>query len=552
MAKETRPLPGMPYAASSASGESALAMAVDHFNARRYAAAEEIALRLKQEDSKDGRVLNLLGGIALERSDFAGAVTHLTAASRVQGGNPYIWFNLGEAHRRGGAFAKSLPGYRKAVSIKSDFAEAYAMIGEAQRALNLPSEAEKAYRAALAINPHLTLALNGVGLAHLTAARFAEAARAFSEAIKASPRDPALHANLGQALYQSGDTPGALTAMLDAHALAPENEDFQRLLARSFLHVREAPIHTHVRSALMALFQSPSVNPRTLATAALSVLKREHDLDVFLQRIEANAVRADEIVADFEADLNDLRGDPLFIALLSSAPAPDIGFELALRAMRKHALLNGSRSLAFLCALARQCFLNEYIYYAGDDEKVALGALRATIAAEGGSWEEWALLSCYAPLYREAVKPRDGAPEAFAPLLREQIDEPLRELEIADRIRALKPLSDEVSLVVQAQYEESPYPRWTRFDLSTPRPFADVVKAALPPLPEKMIPNIAAPRILIGGCGTGLETMRILNSYQNASVLALDLSRTSIAYGMRKLNEYGFENVEHVHGDILD
>jgi ubiquinone/menaquinone biosynthesis C-methylase UbiE len=58
--------------------------------------------------------------------------------------------------------------------------------------------------------------------------------------------------------------------------------------------------------------------------------------------------------------------------------------------------------------------------------------------------------------------------------------------------------------------------------------------------------------VLIAGCGTGLETMRVISSYEAESVLAVDLSRASLAYGIRKLAEYGISGVAHKQADILE
>ena len=143
-------------------------------------------------------------------------------------------------------------------------------------------------------------------------------------------------------------------------------------------------------------------------------------------------------------------------------------------------------------------------------------------------------------------------PAPLKAVLRQQIEEPRAERALAAGLRRLRPVQDPTSRAVQAQYEENPYPRWTRCGLGEPAALRDVVGAALPHLPLRELPTVASPRVLIAGCGTGLETMRVVTSYRGASVIALDLSRASLAYGARKLAEYGVENVELVHGDILD
>lgn len=123
---------------------------------------------------------------------------------------------------------------------------------------------------------------------------------------------------------------------------------------------------------------------------------------------------------------------------------------------------------------------------------------------------------------------------------------------MAAAIPQLAPEHDLVSRAVRAQYEANPYPRWTRCQVGEPAAFKEAVQAALPHLAAHELPALAAPEILVAGCGTGLETMRVVNSYRGARVLAVDLSLASLAYGKRKLEEYGVQNVELMQADILD
>ena len=72
----------------------------------------------------------------------------------------------------------------------------------------------------------------------------------------------------------------------------------------------------------------------------------------------------------------------------------------------------------------------------------------------------------------------------------------------------------------------------------------------LPHVPEELLLRADAPRVLIAGCGTGLETKQVCNSFEATSVLAVDLSRASLGYACRKLkNEV---SVQHRQADILE
>ena len=123
-------------------------------------------------------------------------------------------------------------------------------------------------------------------------------------------------------------------------------------------------------------------------------------------------------------------------------------------------------------------------------------------------------------------------------LAKQQIDEPLYELKIAKTMPQLNPIKNDVSNAVRDQYEENPYPRWLNLDIYSQT--------------KKQKEASRGKKILIGGCGTGRESINLATLFPNAEVLAVDLSLTSLAYGQRKAEEYGVKNIKYMHADILD
>ena len=115
---------------------------------------------------------------------------------------------------------------------------------------------------------------------------------------------------------------------------------------------------------------------------------------------------------------------------------------------------------------------------------------------------------------------------------------------------ALTPIDDVTSRTVQEMYEESPFPRWHQPILNTPLSVPVRLRSALP---LQTIPtgSITSPQVLVAGCGTGLHAILAASSYYDAQVLAIDLSRASLAYGKRKAEELKIGNVEFAQADIL-
>lgn len=545
-----------------------LQQAVAAFNAGRWTEAEATARQVLALRKGDPSALNVLGGAAMNTGRYAEAVPFLEQAARGQPRNPFIAFNLGEALRRCGDAAAALRAFRNAIQLKPDFAEAHAHLGDTCGALGRSDEAEAAYRRALTLKAKSPTALIGLGGLARRAGDLASAAQLFSDArdaLAGQPGRASACSHLGGVLLEVGRRPEALAAFDEAVRLAPEVAGHWRQLARGLRDSKVAPQGAAFRDTLLALFARPDVNPRGLATAALVVVRRDPAFGRLLDAVAADPAGVDRVLAERRASAVALLADRVFQTLMTAAPIPDVAVEQILTSLRRDLLLeateapsaSASEDLDLICALAQQCWLNEYVYFVTPAEQVALEALRAALAQGDDAEPPWvavALIACYVRLDRALGVGSLPAnpPAALQALLRQQVEEPLAERELAAALRSLRPVHDATSRAVQAQYEENPYPRWTRCGLGEPAAFRDVVAAALPHLAPRELPAVASPRVLVAGCGTGLETMRVVTAYRGASVVALDLSRASLAYGARKLAEYGVANVELVNADILD
>jgi 2-polyprenyl-3-methyl-5-hydroxy-6-metoxy-1,4-benzoquinol methylase len=141
--------------------------------------------------------------------------------------------------------------------------------------------------------------------------------------------------------------------------------------------------------------------------------------------------------------------------------------------------------------------------------------------------------------------------EAIRALLVQQIVEPRTERALRENIPALTAVADGVSRRVQRQYEESPYPRWVR----SPAPEPVCLEAHLRGLfPRAAFPPAASGNIdiLVAGCGTGQESVDLARRFPDSRVLAIDLSRASLGYALRKTRELQLANVEYAQADIVE
>jgi SAM-dependent methyltransferase len=57
--------------------------------------------------------------------------------------------------------------------------------------------------------------------------------------------------------------------------------------------------------------------------------------------------------------------------------------------------------------------------------------------------------------------------------------------------------------------------------------------------------------VLVAGCGTGRHAIAVAFRYADTDILAVDLSRASLAYGIRRARELGVDNIRFRQADIL-
>ena len=65
------------------------------------------------------------------------------------------------------------------------------------------------------------------------------------------------------------------------------------------------------------------------------------------------------------------------------------------------------------------------------------------------------------------------------------------------------------------------------------------------------LPSERSLDVLIAGCGTGQHAIETGRRFAGASVLAVDLSLTSLSYAFRKTRELGLQNIAYAQADIL-
>jgi 2-polyprenyl-3-methyl-5-hydroxy-6-metoxy-1,4-benzoquinol methylase len=263
-----------------------------------------------------------------------------------------------------------------------------------------------------------------------------------------------------------------------------------------------------------------------------------------------------------------LAADALLLALLQSTVIHERELERLFTATRRALLeqvvetgapvCEGS-SIEFYCALAQQCFLNEYVFAAGAVEETRLAcvhnrvveALRSEVAVAP---LDLTVIASYQPLHELPLASSllDAAwPDGIGRLLTQQIREPFEEAADRPQIPAVTSVADAASLQVQDQYETSPYPRWTAVPQIKPTTVVQYLRDSEGIAPASWPITKIEVSILIAGCGTGSHSIDSALRFPRAHILAIDLSRASLAYARRKSRALGLTNVEYAQADIL-
>jgi SAM-dependent methyltransferase len=261
-----------------------------------------------------------------------------------------------------------------------------------------------------------------------------------------------------------------------------------------------------------------------------------------------------------------IAGDPLLRQVLVSGRVSDGEVERVLTLARR-GLLRRARAgerldptlLEFFCALAQQCFLNEYVFAESDDERSEVARLAEAIEDRLGTDGDVApaeviAVAAYRPLH-ELAGAQTLLERAWTPsieqLLTQQIREPREEPAIRESLPALTAIDDAISQAVRDQYEANPYPRWvTAAPPMKALRIDDYIRGKFPRAPVRPLGAGEHVDILVAGCGTGLHPIEAAQKYAGARVLAVDLSRASLAYATRKTRALGLP-VDYAQADIL-
>ncbi|HTJ53876.1 MAG TPA: tetratricopeptide repeat protein [Nitrosospira sp.] len=500
--------------------------------------------------------------------------------------------NLGNALRDQGKGPEAIANYRKAITLIPEFAEAHNNLGNVLNEQGKLEEALSSFEKALTFRPDFTEAHNNLGNVLRELGRAEDAIASYRRALSLNPDYVRAYCNLGNVLREQGKVDEAIISYQRALQISESAEirtGFAQCIRNLYFTYEILGIRPLVARALC----EPWVRPAEIANPAVSLIKLDPAIKPYIdwaQEACPTGLPGQDLFGN--GGLGAIYKDTLLRCLLENTPVCDLELERLLTLTRSvmlhaamciggpsHAVVGsatvsddgieapGDEALIFFCALARQCFINEYIFSCSTEELDQAQTLKDRLIAALASGQPipsvWLpAVATYFPLislaageaHLDALLDRSW-PDAVSALLVQQVHEPLEERRNRLLIPSLTSIVDDTSLIVQKQYEENPYPRWVKLPRCGSGVTIDTYLHSQFPLsgfkPMGAGNGNNSIDILIAGCGTGQHAITTAQRYQNAKVLGIDLSLTSLCYAKRKTRSLGLGNINYAQADIM-
>jgi SAM-dependent methyltransferase len=385
------------------------------------------------------------------------------------------------------------------------------------------ANAEVICKQILSLAPTHATCLNLLGVVHQTSGRHRPAVKFLAKAIAVDDLDPGFHYNIACSYQAMGEKIAAAEHFKTAITLGmSEKRSLEEFIMENVTLLR---CIDRIASITWSI-ERESLSAEEITTIAQDILLR--------CALELTVIHG----APLELLLTTLRSALLRLVAADPSGAAQLGEDV----------------VHLFCALAQQCFINEYVFAQTDHESKRAGQLRDLLVEKLATQSDispllLAAIAAYFPLH--AIPNANSLlalkwPDYAVRLLRQQVSEPLEEAEDRRKIPALTDINDLTSRDVMLQYDENPYPRWT---INPCKVVAGDIKRHARAI------GSGEPRrrqdVLIAGCGTGKHAFWIAQYFPDTRILAIDLSRANLAYARRKTREEGLQNIEYAQADIL-
>ena len=440
--------------------------------------------------------------------------------------NSFALFNFnGIANSGLKKFKISIENFQKALSLFPNFPDIYNNLGKAYFESSQIDQAIINYKKAINLNKNFSLAYNNLALAYLSK-------NLTFESLSCSKSSLDIDTNNQISLYIFGSA-----------------------LKNIFFEKSNISLYPYISKVLN---DCNYIRPKDIVRPIISLLKH----DPIIKNLLHNDFKTitQEGILNIIKKISNVR--PL-LTLMNVCPLIDLELEKFFTELRRAILFSNfelkaqDKTHAFLSALSIQLFINEHLYNETEIETEKINQLSKKISknislSKKNSEIDLIKLSYYRPLNLiDGVENIDFS-NSLQLLTKRLIFEPNLEFKNLSNFKSINKISNKVSLLVQNQYEENPYPRWIKPGLSIKsyeiKDYFDFFNLKFN---SNLYNNKLITDVLVAGCGTGQHALNVASKFYESNVLALDLSRRSIAYASRKAQELNI-SIDFIQGDLLD
>ena len=522
----------------------------------------------------------LRGDIYLKLQDYENALIQFQISHRKKYMPAESILGIGLVKEGQGKYREAYKAYKESLNIKGTV-KAWIQLGILyEHGFGLKKDEEKAmdcYEKSGEIpNTKKTLHARNKGQLLSKQGKYYEAIKAFlipfmieKDAFRLNPEDanyatfmPRILQTLDNIAMDGKPLTAPLVHILEQALLIKSDDKYKKITSRINKKLYRSAIAAAIFTKVGEII-SMGIIPESINLDAIKI-KNESDIKI----INLDQCKPDDVLRE-ERIIKCFNNPILYLGLKYFRVGTFLGEEFftSLRKLfLKEALLNfekfneENKYSRILEAIAYQCFENEYVWDIKDEEKIDLKKLYKKVLIEIKNTQSISrnsifLLSSYKKLIDysdlKLFLKENISTNNLQSFIKLQITDFEEEQNYKKSIQSINEIKNNISLNVQSQYEEYPYPRWGGEEMDSfemPNYMSRIQQDIFPNhLPKKK--DISS--ILIAGCGTGYQAIAAAKTDKNAIIYAMDISKTSLSYGMRQAKEYGINNIEWIHGDIL-
>lgn len=457
-----------------------------------------------------------------------------------------------------GAYQEAREPLLKILNLQPDNDSVMHMLAFAEHQKGANKEAISLLNKALKVNPNNINCYNLKGYLSAITNDFESAEDCYVNALKINPNLANVQKNLGMIYINKQKYASAIDCFSKAVLIDPDNLTYKQLFSSISADYNFSEFDENTKKVIELCLSEENITHKFLETNWINLLHNHPDFSI-LREIDIHKPFADFAKNSDTSILISILNNSYFLRGLGRFYLTSLHYEKILTKIREYLLLSiednkkdcfsldsCTKLLPFIQSLAIQCWSNEYVYSVSDDEENIADELKKELETKDNLTAEdilkISILGCYEPLYKlknvdtiiQCLK--EDKTEVTKNLIRDQIENPLKEIKIKSKIPVHGKIENNISQNVKEQYEENPYPRWKSINTNG---LADQI-------------DKERKEILIAGCGTGQEPAAMKQLYPNANFTCVDLSRSSLAYAIRQCSDLNIlENLDFIQADIL-